>query len=184
MKLTFDIRIQILVRARFEFMMFYNSIIIIIMIAFLSTVFATFPDDEEPSLREMKFKAFRLTSSGEPGCSMESPSSVLNHFGSRIECTLRCQEDGRCTGVNWREPSTCEMYSFDPLVFEMTTGCTYFGPGEKLNFNYKTFFPTLEYIENHTENISEIVSIGIEKFHFTVLKNQIVLLTSDYINVQ
>ena len=62
-------------------------------------------------------------------CSLELPSRVLNKVRSKQECVLLCQADPRCSGVNWKEPSVCEMYFFDPGRFGRTSRCSYFSPG-------------------------------------------------------
>ena len=63
-------------------------------------------------------------------CSLEDPSHVFNNVRSKPECVLLCQADPRCSGVNWKEPSLCEMYFFDPSTFETTPRCAYFSPGK------------------------------------------------------
>ena len=63
-------------------------------------------------------------------CSLEDPSHVLNNVRSKQECVLLCQGDPRCSGVNWKEPSVCEMYFFHPSTFETAPRCAYFSLGE------------------------------------------------------
>ena len=53
-------------------------------------------------------------------CSLKDPSHVLNNVRSKQECVLLCQADPRCSGVNWKEPSVCEMYFFDPSKYGRT----------------------------------------------------------------
>ena len=70
-------------------------------------------------------------------CSLENPSHIRNNIRSKQGCVLLCQADPRCSGVNWKEPSVCEMYFFDPAKFGRAPSCSYFSPGEHL---YVTIF--------------------------------------------
>ena len=81
-------------------------------------------------------------------CSLEDPSHVNNNVRSKQECVLLCQADPRCSGVNWKEPSVCEMYFFDPGRFGRTSRCSYFGPGEHFNLtkNYIDKFIISRYL--------------------------------------
>ena len=87
------------------------------------------------------FKKYKNASSDI--CSLEDPSHVLNNVRSKQECVLLCQADPRCSGVNWKEPSVCEMYYFDPGRFGRASRCSYFGPGEHSNLRIFLYINSL-----------------------------------------
>ena len=80
--------------------------------------------------RELRYRARRIDSLGITFCASDTPSKVLTAGGiSRSRCVLLCLDDVRCRGVNWKEPSTCEMF-FNPTLSDASSSCTYFSPGE------------------------------------------------------
>ena len=100
------------------------------------------PGECEVSDKDHKFKKYKNVSSDV--CSLENPSHVLKKVRSKQECVLLCQADPRCSGVNWKEPSVCEMYFFDPGKFGRKPSCSYFGPGEQ--FNLTIFLLQIHYL--------------------------------------
>ena len=68
-------------------------------------------------------------------CALENPDLVLNNVRYKQECILLCQGDSTCANVNWKAPSTCEMYFYYAAVFGEVENCVYFGKGEILDFN-------------------------------------------------
>ena len=99
-----------------------------LMIIILMIIILIIPGECKVSSEGKIFKRYKNAST--EVCSMEDPSHVLNNVRSKQECVLLCQADPRCSGVNWKEPSVCEMYFFDPGTFERAPRCSYFGPGE------------------------------------------------------
>ena len=67
-------------------------------------------------------------------CSTQNPDQVLNRVRSIIECTAICKGTEGCAGVNWKKPSTCELYGTRQRLFGTVPNCTYFGLGEKFKF--------------------------------------------------
>ena len=86
------------------------------------------------TMQEEVYMAHRTNFSDDTVCSTEKPNQVFDRVRSIIECVLLCQETSECSGVNWKESSTCEVYQFDPQTFETSTGCTYLSPGEQFKY--------------------------------------------------
>ena len=86
------------------------------------------------TMREEVYMAHRTNFSNDTVCSTGKPNQVIDRVRSKIECVLVCQETSECSGVNWKESSTCEMYRFDPQTFQASTGCIYLSPGEQFKF--------------------------------------------------
>ena len=97
----------------------------------LMIIIAIIPGECKVSVKAEIFKRYKNASTDV--CSLEDPSHVLNHLRSKIECVLLCQGDPRCSGVNWKEPSVCEMYFNESNRFGSTPSCSYFSPGEHSN---------------------------------------------------
>ena len=83
---------------------------------------------------EYKFISHQV-SNGSAGvlCPMDSPGRTSNKVRSKIECNLLCQEDPKCLGVNWKKPSTCDIYFTKPVTFGIKPSCSYSSEGE-LNY--------------------------------------------------
>ena len=62
-------------------------------------------------------------------CSTETPDLVSNTVISIPDCILLCQGYERCLSVNWKEPSTCEMFFIHIRAFTTAEGCSYFALG-------------------------------------------------------
>ena len=92
------------------------------------------PSHGDLPMRKVVFKAHQANSSDDTVCSTEKPNRIVNRVRSKIKCTALCTETPKCAGVNWKEPSTCEMYLSDPRTFETLIGCIYFSPGEPFYF--------------------------------------------------
>ena len=87
-------------------------------------------------IKSATFEKFRIL--GNQTCSAERPSQIFNENISKIKCVNFCLNDDRCRGVNWKEPSTCEMFFFEPGSFQTDDTCTYFRQGEKdFEFQYQ-----------------------------------------------
>ena len=104
-----------------------KSIAMIAKVIFLTT-FAIKHGNGSGLMKEIKLQAFE-NSSGEKACSSDNPNQVVNKVRSRIECNLRFRDTPGCHGVNWKKPSTCEMYLVYPSTFKVVKGCTYFSSG-------------------------------------------------------
>ena len=82
------------------------------------------------------YKEFELTSqpimsSNEKACSTQSPDQVFKRVRSSIECSLICKGTKGCSGVNWKKPSTCQLYFPMQSSFGTEASCTYFELGKK-----------------------------------------------------
>ena len=84
---------------------------------------------------DMKFTNQRTIFTNKMLCALENPDLVLHKVRYKQECLLLCQGDSRCANVNWKAPSTCEMYFYYAGVFGKVKDCVYFGQGEKPNFH-------------------------------------------------
>ena len=80
--------------------------------------------------REMTFRSYKGSSGLASCCATDSPNMITRRIRSKIECQLRCQETGNCSGVNWKQPNTCEMFSVTPQNVSNLGGCKYFDKGE------------------------------------------------------
>ena len=89
----------------------------------------------------ISFRTHQTRSSKAVLCSVETPDVVLNTVRSKHVCLLLCQGDSRCLNVNWKEPSTCEMYSYYAGVLGNVKSCTYYGQGEKFISSSTFDFP-------------------------------------------
>ena len=68
-------------------------------------------------------------------CSTQNPNQVFKRVRSKIECAVLCKGTEGCSGVNWKKPSTCELYVTSQNSFKTDTSCTFFGlKGKKLKF--------------------------------------------------
>jgi len=96
-----------------------------IILFWLLTISTTSSGDENPSMREAKFEAYKNFTSDETLCSTDTPMLIQNKVRSRIQCTLLCRDDPSCAGVNWKEPSTCELFTSPAATLQTVAGCTY-----------------------------------------------------------
>ena len=84
--------------------------------------------------REVAFTSQQMHFLNEKVCATLSPDLVLNRVRSNIECTVICKGTEGCSGVNWKKPSTCELYLARQRSFDTdntVASCIYFGLGEK-----------------------------------------------------
>ena len=92
---------------------------------------------------------YRYKNASSDVCSMEEPSHALSNVRSKQECVLLCQADPRCSGVNWKESSVCEIYSFKPNTFGQAPSCSYFSPGEHSNLTIYFIILTCVFSKSH-----------------------------------
>ena len=109
-----------------------NSHMKAVSIIFLSTIVIISSSVETTSVGGKIFKAIKNDSSEDMACSLEDPNEILN-VRSKPECILQCQGDPSCSGVNWKEPGTCEVYVFNPETFGTVTRCTFFSSDNKFD---------------------------------------------------
>ena len=107
---------------------------------FLFLLFVTekpFPASGDSVEKSLRYRAHQIDNFDVTFCASDTPSKVLSAGSiSRSRCVLLCLDDVSCRGVNWKEPSTCEMFFFDPTLTDDSISCTYFSPGEsKYNGN-------------------------------------------------
>ena len=81
-------------------------------------------------------------STGTTCCATDRPSQSVNDVGSWNECTLSCLGTSKCSGVNWKEPGTCEMFFFRPEYYSILRNCYHFR-GSTREFNYSCSKVTL-----------------------------------------
>ena len=86
--------------------------------------------DKNSCWKEMKFQSYRGSSGRASCCATDVPKMMSTTIRSTIECQLRCQETGNCSGVNWKQPNTCEMFSATAKNLSNLSGCKYFDKGE------------------------------------------------------
>ena len=113
-----------------KFRMSYKCVVGPLKVNFLSLmmIFAIIPGECKVSFKREIFKRYQNASTDV--CSLEKPSHVLNNVRSKIECVFFCQNDPRCSGVNWKKPRTCEMYFFNPSTFgRRAPSCSYYSRG-------------------------------------------------------
>ena len=85
--------------------------------------------------KSLRYRAHQIDNFDVTFCASDTPSKVLTAGGiSRSRCVLLCLDDVRCRGVNWKEPSTCEMFFFDPTLSDASSSCTYFSPLSNCSF--------------------------------------------------
>ena len=88
--------------------------------------------DPRKLMVEYKFIPHQVSNgSAEVLCPMDSPGRTSNKVRSQIKCNLLCQEDVRCLGVNWKKPSTCDIYFSKPVTFGIKPSCSYSSEGEE-----------------------------------------------------
>ena len=80
--------------------------------------------------REMLFQSYKGSVGLAPCCATDAPSRIPRNIRSKTECVLRCQEEGNCLGVNWKDPNTCEMFSLIPNNATHLSECSYFDEGD------------------------------------------------------
>jgi len=52
-------------------------------------------------------------------------------------CSWRCTRNSNCTGYNWKPcVNACEFYSYVPKIYELISGCTYYGVSAVLKNNH------------------------------------------------
>ena len=88
-------------------------------------------------IRDMTFKTSRNVSSDEPLCSTDTSVMVYNEVRSKIKCTRLCLEYPRCSGLNWKDPSTCELFTSLEVSYKTVTGCTHMS--KQFTFYYMKF---------------------------------------------
>ena len=77
-----------------------------------------------------------------------------NRVRSSIECSVLCKGTEGCTGVNWKKPSTCELYLTSRRSFGTDTSCVYFELEGKTNLiaqarqitNDKPYYKIMQFI--------------------------------------
>ena len=76
-------------------------------------------------------------------CSTDTPDIVFDRVRTKQECILFCQGDDRCLSANWKNPSRCELFFFDPGTFANVMNCSYMIQGKQLlidNLKYEDVF--------------------------------------------
>ena len=63
-------------------------------------------------------------------CSVDVPSKVVDGCVFKSECALLCMSEPGCKGVNWKNQSICELFSFDSLRLSVVDSCSYFSTRE------------------------------------------------------
>ena len=106
-----------------------SKLIAIVKFIFLLTIYAIKHNNGSGLMKEIIFQTFKNSSGGNV-CSTENPNRVVNKVRSRIECNLRCRDTPGCHSLNWKKPSTCEMYIVSPSTFKIVKSCTYFSSGK------------------------------------------------------
>ena len=75
--------------------------------------------------KEIRYRAHQIDNFDATFCASDTPSKVPTSGSiSKARCVLLCLDDARCRGVNWKEPSTCEMYFFDPTLSDASSRCS------------------------------------------------------------
>ena len=87
----------------------------------------------DPVMKESLYTVSKIY--GNVACSNDIPSEVLTERISKIKCALQCSSESSCQSVNWKEPSTCELFYFDPPSRSITNTCSYFSKGEIVFFH-------------------------------------------------
>ena len=87
--------------------------------------------------RDGTFTSQQMNFLNEKVCSTQNPDLVSHRARSKTECAVLCKGTEGCTGVNWKKPSTCELYVTSQTSFGADASCTYFGLGKK--FKLETF---------------------------------------------
>ena len=83
-----------------------------------------------PCEKGMKFRSYKGSSGLASCCATDAPNLMSINIRSINECVLRCQETGKCLGVNWKQPNICEMFSVTPQNLTDLSGCEYLDKGE------------------------------------------------------
>ena len=101
----------------------------------LATTTAIIPGDK--LFREGRlYTSQQMNFTNKEVCATQNPDLVFEPVRSKTECTFLCEGTEGCSGVNWKKPSTCELYVTRQRSFGTDTSCTYFGLGEKLNLKH------------------------------------------------
>ena len=109
---------------------FMSRAILIMIVNFVLTLIATNADNPGYKLyREVKFTSQQVNST--KVCSTQNPDFVIKQARSSIECAVICKGTEGCTGVNWKKPSTCELYGTKPTTFVVAPSCTYLNSGKE-----------------------------------------------------
>ena len=67
-------------------------------------------------------------------CASKIPDLVIKQVRSSIECTILCKGTGGCASVNWKKPSTCELYGTKQTTFVVAPSCTSMNSGKECKF--------------------------------------------------
>ena len=95
--------------------------------------------------REITFRSKEVNST--KVCSTQNPKLVFNRVRSKTECTIICLGTEGCTSVNWKKPSTCELYDTKQSAFVMAPSCTYLDSGNTgKEYKFFVFYQQLSII--------------------------------------
>ena len=103
-----------------------------------------------PVTKEMTYAAVK-DAQGNLLCATDEPNQVLT-VRSKPMCFFRCQDGLQCWAVNWKyQTQSCEIYSYNPKGYSVSTGCSFLIPGEFILTVFKVTSenctPHLAYIE-------------------------------------
>ena len=113
----------------------FKSVVVFLIYLFVSLVTVTAFNPGYKLYREVAFTTQQINFLNKKSCSTQNPDQVFNQVRSSIECTVLCKGTEGCSGVNWKKPSTCELYLTRQRSFGTDTSCTYFGnKGEQIKF--------------------------------------------------
>ena len=85
--------------------------------------------------REVAFTSQQMNFLNKKVCLTQNPDVVFYRVRSKVECTILCKGTEECSGVNWKKPSTCELYLTRQGSFETDPSCTYFGLEGKISIS-------------------------------------------------
>ena len=86
-------------------------------------------------------------------CSTDPPNELRHNIRSRSGCVRSCTGMNGCTSVNWKMPSTCEMFLLaHPANFANISDCTFLSKGE-LRWRTILNMPMINYNNNNNTHL-------------------------------
>ena len=77
------------------------------------------------SVQVISYNEIRMAKNGPGMCALD-PANETTSSSSVKDCSISCARDATCKGINIKNSSTCDVYTYQPKVTAVVLGCTFY----------------------------------------------------------
>ena len=91
------------------------------------------------SVQAISFAQWRKTQNGELMCALDQANETM----SSSDCSLSCARDATCKGINIKNSTTCDVYSYQPKIAALVPDCKFLQVAAIANcfiWQFETFY--------------------------------------------